>query len=106
MKVPSNPHEDRNPTPVECLCIIVQTGVSVNERRAPNPRPGSDRWDLSHQDLPGKDGKIKGRPKKRQSPYSGLCLGWRVSLMVNVSTGSLWVSSDGLPFLLCFFTLS
>ena len=28
-------------------------------------------------------------PKKRQSPFSGLCLGWRVGLMVNVATGSL-----------------
>jgi len=27
--------------------------------------------------------------KKKQSPFSGLCLGWRVGLMVNVSTGSL-----------------
>lgn len=33
--------------------------------------------------------KIEGPLKKRQSPSAGLCLGWRVSLMVNASTGPL-----------------
>jgi hypothetical protein len=37
-------------------------------------------------------------PKKRQSPLTGLCLGWRVSLMVNVSTGSLWFLLMGCLF--------
>jgi hypothetical protein len=39
-----------------------------------------------------------GPPKKRQSPYAGLCLGWRVGLMVNVSTASLWFLLMGCLF--------
>jgi hypothetical protein len=86
---------------------IARAGVSVNEVGLLGVNLKVDTRDLSKQELTGKDEKIKRHPpKKRQSPLTGLCLGGRVGLMVNFSTGSLWVSSDGLPFILCFLPLS